>query len=111
VREFSKLEKHVVSKEEAGELHVFASKVVAKDVANLNAMETPPRTSTPNLLEGKKRRRNSSISKNTIETPSTYARVEVAKTHSTSNKRRKKSWTSLKEIAQSKEHLTIPFFL
>jgi hypothetical protein len=110
-RESSKLEKRFVCKEEAGELHVFASKVVVKDVANLNGMETPPRTITPNLFEGKKRMRNSSISKNAIGTPSISARVEeVAKTHSTARKRRKKSWTGLKEIAQSKEHLTIPFF-
>jgi hypothetical protein len=73
-------------------------------------METPPRTITPNLFEGKKGRRNSSMSKNSTETPSLSIRVEVAKTHSTARKRRKKSWTGLKEIAQSKEHLTIPFF-
>ncbi|XP_045817241.1 uncharacterized protein LOC123910203 [Trifolium pratense] len=103
VHESSKLEKHVVSKDKAGEIHGFASKVVVKkDVANLNGMETPPRTSTPNLLEGKKRRRNSSTSKNAIETPSVSARVEVANTQSTVSKRRKKLWTSLKEIAQSK---------
>jgi len=104
--ESSKLEKHVESKDEAGEIHVVASKVVVMDVADLNGMETLPCTSTPTLLDGKKQRRNSSTSKNVIETPST------------SSKRRKKSWTSLKEIVQSKEcdnsrvaDLAMPFFL
>ncbi|MCI12457.1 hypothetical protein A2U01_0033562, partial [Trifolium medium] len=41
VHESSKLEKHVVSKYGAGEIHVFSSEVVAKDVANLNGIETP----------------------------------------------------------------------
>ena len=116
--ESSKLEKHVVSKDETGEKDVFASKVVVKDVPNLNGSETPPNKSTPPLLEGKKRRRNSSTSKSAIETPSMSARVDVTRTQSTSTKRRKKSWTSLKEIAQSKERdnsrvasLAIPFFL
>lgn len=115
--ESPKLEKHVVNKDETGEKDVSASKAVVKEVASLNGSETPPNKSTPPLLEGKKRRRNSSTSKNAIETPSMSARVEVAKT-STSSKRRKKSWTSLKEIAQSKERdnsriasLAIPFFL
>lgn len=117
-RESSKLEKGIVSKDEAEERHAFASQVVVKDVALMDGLSTPPRTSTTTtLLEGKKRGRNSSASNKEIDTPSMSARVEVAKSQSTASKRRRKSWTCLKEIAQSNEHdnsqvanLTIPFF-
>ncbi|KAK2366206.1 RNase P Rpr2/Rpp21 subunit domain-containing protein [Trifolium repens] len=115
VRESSKLEKHIVSKDEAGETHSVGSEVVVKDVTRMVGPDTTPSTSTPTLLEGKKRSISSSTFKNTFETPSKSAKVDVAKTQSKSSKRRKKSWTSLKEIAQNKErevaNLTIPFFL
>jgi hypothetical protein len=115
VRESSKLEKHIVSKDEAGETHSVGSEVVVKDVTRMVGPDTTPSTSTPTLLEGKKRSISSSTFKNTFETPNKSAKVEVAKTQSKSSKRRKKSWTSLKEIAQNKErevaNLTIPFFL
>ncbi|TKY70949.1 RNAse P, Rpr2/Rpp21 subunit [Spatholobus suberectus] len=113
----SKLEKGIASKDEANEINVFPSRVVAKDVALIDGLATPSSTNTTTLLEGKKRRRDSSLSKNTIKTTNMSAK-ELAKSASTSSKRRRKSWTSLKEIAQSNEHknsqvanLTIPFFL
>ncbi|KAL5080437.1 hypothetical protein RYX36_008858 [Vicia faba] len=114
-----KLEKYKVRKDERCEILAVGSEVVVKDVAPMKGLETPRSTSTPTLLEAKKRSRNNSASKNTFETPSMSARVEAVKTQSTASKRRKKSWTSLKEIAQSKErdnsgelaNLTIPFFL
>lgn len=117
--ESSKLKKGSLGKDEANEIPTFDSQVVVKDVSLMDEVVTLPSTSTPTLLEGKKRRRNSSTSKKAIETPSVSARVEVTKTQSTAtNKRRRKSWTSLKEIAKSKGHdnsqvanLAIPFFL
>ncbi|KAG5070223.1 hypothetical protein AAZX31_01G205000 [Glycine max] len=113
----SKLEKAIVSKDESNEIHLFPSRVVAKDITLVNGLATPSSTNTTTLLEGKKRRRESSLSKNAIKTINKSAK-EVAKSTSTSSKRRRKSWTSLKEIAQSNEHkknqianLTIPFYL
>ncbi|XP_058773264.1 uncharacterized protein LOC131647385 [Vicia villosa] len=105
-----KLEEYMVRKDEGCEILAVGSKVVVKDVAPMKGLETPRSTSTPTLLEAKKRSRKNSASKNTLETPSMSVRVE---THSTASRRRKRSWTSLKEIAQSKEpdNLTIPFFL
>jgi hypothetical protein len=117
VHESSKSVKKILGKDEAGKINAFGSEVVAKDATLTNGLQTPQSTSTPILLEGKKRSRNSSAFKNTFQTPSMSARVEGAKTQSTSSKRRKRSWTSLKEIAQSKHDnsqvasLTIPFFL
>lgn len=109
----SKLEKGILSKDEANEINVFP----LRDVANVDGLATPSSTNTTTLLEGKKRRRESSLSKNAIKTINKSAK-EVAKSTSTSSKRRRKSWTSLKEIAQSNEHkkkqianLTIPFYL
>ncbi|XP_061337307.1 uncharacterized protein LOC133284320 [Gastrolobium bilobum] len=113
----SKLEKSIISKDEANEIDMFTSRALAKDVALIDSLATPPSTSTTTLLEGKKRRRNSLTSKKAIEMSGMSAKVEVAKSLSTASKRRK-SWTSLKEIAQSNQHensqvvnLTIPFFL
>ncbi|XP_004514424.1 uncharacterized protein [Cicer arietinum] len=121
IHESSKLEKCVVSKDveikdEADKTRPFGLEVVVKNITRTDGFKTL--SSTPTLLEGKKRRRNSSSSMKEIETPSMSANLEVTKTQSTTSKRRKKSWTSLKEIAQSKGHdnsqvanLTIPFFL
>lgn len=101
----SKLEKAIVSKDESNEIHLFPSRVVAKDITLVNGLATPSSTNTTTL------------SKKAIKTINKSAK-QVAKSASTSNKRRRKSWTSLKEIAQSNEHknnpianLTIPFFL
>lgn len=113
----SKSEKGSVSKNEANEINVFPSRVVANDVALMDGLATPSSTNMATLLEGKERRSDSSLSKNAVKTTNTPA-VEVAKSASTSNKRRRKSWTSLKEIAQNNEHknsqfanLKLPFFL
>lgn len=117
--ESSKLEKTIVSKDEANEIDVLASQVVAEDAPlNDGSPATPLSIGTTTLLEGKKRRRNNSISKKATKTANMSAKVDVEKTVGTSSKRRRKSWTSLKEIAESNEHdksrlanLTIPFFL
>ncbi|XP_061367450.1 uncharacterized protein LOC133310529 [Gastrolobium bilobum] len=116
----SKLEKGIISKDEANEINMFASRAVVKDVALIDSLATPPSTSTTSttLSEGKKRRRNSLTSEKAIEMTGMSAKVEEAKSLSTASKRRRKSWTSLKKIAQSNDHensqvanLTVPFFL
>ncbi|XP_020231999.1 uncharacterized protein LOC109812445 [Cajanus cajan] len=95
-----KLEKGTVSKDEVNEINVFPSQVVAKDLTLVDCLATPSSTNTTTLLEGKKRRRDSSLSKNAIKTTNMSAK-EVANSANASSKRRRKSWTSLKEIAQS----------
>ncbi|KAI4338287.1 hypothetical protein L6164_016629 [Bauhinia variegata] len=78
---------------------------------------TPSVTSVTALSEGQKsqkRKRNRSASKKGNEPANIPAQVAGANATSASGKRRK-SWTSLKEIAQGSEHgnrkLKIPFFL
>lgn len=80
-----------------------------------NCVETPPLKSRI-TLEGKKRRRKSG-NKNSAESESNSA-VTDDKTVGVSSRRRRTSWTSLKEIAERSEddngrmaNLTIPFSL
>ncbi|CAL0320411.1 unnamed protein product [Lupinus luteus] len=107
-QEPSKLENNIISKDEVNETDVLASQVVAKDTTYIHDSPATPSSigiPTPTLLEGSKRRKNATSKKAT-------------ETVGTSSKRRRKSWTSLKEIAQRNEldknrvaNLTIPFFL
>ncbi|GLT54945.1 hypothetical protein SLA2020_281030 [Shorea laevis] len=64
--------------------------------------KTSSKSETAKVRLQKCGKRNQSISKKPAETNSTPTRVEKAVT--SSNKRRRKSWTSLKEIAESTEH-------
>ncbi|XP_019445185.1 PREDICTED: uncharacterized protein LOC109348999 [Lupinus angustifolius] len=113
----SKLENSIISKDEVNETDVLASQVVAKGPTHIDdSSATPSSIGIPTLLEGNKRKKNST-SKKAAETPSMSAKVGD-KTVGASSKRRRKSWTSLKEIAQRNEfdksrvaNLTIPFFL
>ncbi|XP_051151214.1 uncharacterized protein LOC127265464 [Andrographis paniculata] len=75
------------------------------------------------LLDSRRKKRNRSAAKKVVEHEHAQATMDTdtdAGKSMSSNKRRKKSWTSLKEIAQSNEHdasknrlsnLTIPFFI
>ncbi|PON62870.1 RNAse P, Rpr2/Rpp21 subunit [Parasponia andersonii] len=71
------------------------------------------------LLEAKKRKRNRSTTKKPAESEDSSIPTNSEKTSGMSSKRRRKSWTTLKEIADSKEQgkkqdittLPIPFFL
>jgi len=110
------IEKGIASKDEVNEINVFPSRVVAKDVTLMETQSTSSSTNTRTLLEGKRRRHDSTFSNDIIKT--TNMSGKGANPVSTSSKRRRKSWMSLKEIAQSNEHknsqignLTIPFFL
>ena len=114
--ESCKIQKGIASKDEVNEINVFPSRVVAKDVTLMDSQSTSSSTITRSLLEGKRRRQDSPLSNNIIKT--TNMSGKGANSVSTSSKRRRKSWTSLKEIAQSKEdknsqigNFTIPFFL
>ena len=71
------------------------------------------------LLEAKKRKRNRSTAKKPAEPENSSIPTNAEKSISMSSKRRKKSWTTLKEIADSSEqgkkndisNLPIPFLL
>ncbi|KAL6556393.1 hypothetical protein OROGR_005681 [Orobanche gracilis] len=62
---------------------------------------TPLPTSGLSLLDSKKRKRNRSNAKKVAETETSSTAGDAEKSKHGSGKRRKKSWTSLKEIAES----------
>ncbi|KAI3468808.1 hypothetical protein Pfo_025471 [Paulownia fortunei] len=80
---------------------------------------TPLPTTTLSLLDSKRRKRNKSGAKKVVEPETSSTAADAEKSTHASIKRRKKSWTSLKEIAESSGHdiskkltnLTIPFFI
>ncbi|KAI3468736.1 hypothetical protein Pfo_025399 [Paulownia fortunei] len=80
---------------------------------------TPLPTTGLSLLDLKRRKRNRSGAKKVAEPETSSTAADAEKSIHASSKRRKKSWTSLKEIAQSGGHdigkkftnLTIPFFI
>lgn len=71
------------------------------------------------LLEAKRRKMNRSGSKKVVESESNSTALDAEKSVGTSNKRKKKPRTSLKEIAEHSEHvnnqslthLAIPFLI
>ncbi|KAK6137483.1 hypothetical protein DH2020_028736 [Rehmannia glutinosa] len=80
---------------------------------------TPLPTTFLSLLDSKRRKRNRSGAKKVTEPETSLTAGDEEKSKQASSKRRKKSWTSLKEIAQSggndignnNTNLTIPFFI
>ncbi|KAF4372365.1 hypothetical protein F8388_027038 [Cannabis sativa] len=80
---------------------------------------TPVVKTVTTLLEAKKRKRNRSVNKKQSESESSSNPTNGEKSITVSSKRRKKSWTTLKEIADSKDQaknqeiadLPIPFLL
>ncbi|KAL6280390.1 hypothetical protein ACE6H2_017271 [Prunus campanulata] len=98
----------------------MASSAIAREIPTVYSPETPKvRTGPTLLLGGKRRKRNKSASKKPAEPENSPNPTDAENTGSMSNKRRRKKWTSLKEIAESSEHknirnisdLTIPFFV
>ncbi|XP_057953974.1 uncharacterized protein LOC131148270 [Malania oleifera] len=86
------------------------------DRDNADCLTTPLVRKGATLLEGRKRKRQKPGSRKTAEFENISATTDAEKSVSTSNKRRRK-WTSLREIAQSTErdkirstpNLAIPF--
>ncbi|KAL0329801.1 UNVERIFIED_CONTAM: hypothetical protein Sradi_4966800 [Sesamum radiatum] len=81
---------------------------------------TPLPTTALSLLDSKRRKRTRSGVKKAAAPETISTASDAEKSINASSKRRKKSWTSLKEIAQSSEHeiskkkltnSTIPFFI
>ncbi|KAL8101895.1 hypothetical protein AgCh_033698 [Apium graveolens] len=88
---------------------------VPKD--DLNNPVTPLAKTGMTLLEARSKKRNRSKSKKATE--SQISSTEAGETATASNKRKRKTWTSLKEIAESSDNsnrrnlteLPIPFFI
>ncbi|KAH6782918.1 hypothetical protein C2S52_007877 [Perilla frutescens var. hirtella] len=89
-----------------------------------NLETSSPATPLPetglSLLDSKRRKRNRSYAKKVAEPQISSAAVDLEKSIQSSSKRRKKSWTSLKQIADSSGQkdigkklldLTIPLFI
>ncbi|XP_011080956.1 uncharacterized protein LOC105164092 [Sesamum indicum] len=81
---------------------------------------TPLPTTALSLLDSKRRKRTRSGVKKAAAPETISTAADAEKSINASSKRRKKSWTSLKEIAESSEHeiskkkltnSTIPFFI
>ncbi|KAJ7952308.1 RNAse P, Rpr2/Rpp21 subunit [Quillaja saponaria] len=113
----SELEKGIGSKDGLNEQDLLASPAVQGDIPIMESPATPSLRNVTTLLETKRRKR--SASKKAAGPAGITAPADAEKTGGSSSKRRRKSWTSLKEIAQSSGHdnsrsvanLTIPFFL
>nr|GMD74906.1 Ribonuclease P protein component 4 like [Ipomoea batatas] len=85
----------------------------------------PDEPSTPSLrmdfslLDSKRKRRNKSGLKKPVESESISTAMDVDQAICTSNKRKRKSWVTLKEMAQSSgqdkstqfSNISVPFFL
>ncbi|MED6149454.1 hypothetical protein PIB30_062629 [Stylosanthes scabra] len=108
--ESSKLEKGIICEDNAKEADASASRVADKDVSFVDSPATPSGISS---TTSKKRK-----SKTTLEGSSVSAKTEASKTQGTKSKKRKRTWTSLKEHALSNDcdnsdvaNLKIPFVL
>ncbi|KAK3034551.1 hypothetical protein RJ639_033797 [Escallonia herrerae] len=93
-------------------------KTASPDIGKDDSATKGPATPLMTLLEHKRRKRNRSASKKAVESGSSSVPVDTEKAVSTSSKRRRKSWTSLKDIAVSDHgnsrninNVVIPFFM
>lgn len=114
----SSVRRHM-DKVEVIKMDEVASSEILKEDSISKSPATPSVTPTLTLLEAKMKKRNRSSAKKAGESESSSANVDAEKGVGTSNKRRRKSWTSLKEIAEGSGNdgsrkftdLTIPFSL
>ncbi|PHU22139.1 hypothetical protein BC332_07246 [Capsicum chinense] len=95
---------------------IVSSEIVLDDPTASSA--TPVSTiAVTSLLESKKRKRNRIRFKKKVEPQDGSSMTDVEKIAATYSKRKKKSWTSLKEIAESqssnrrKFNISVPFVL
>ncbi|MCD9643467.1 hypothetical protein HAX54_030976 [Datura stramonium] len=96
---------------------IFSSEIVGDDP--MAGPATPLSTvAVTSLLDSKRRKRNRTGSKKKVEPQDGSSMTDTEKTVQTSSKRKKKSWTSLKEIAESQSsnsrkfsNISVPFIL
>ncbi|KAB1203529.1 hypothetical protein CJ030_MR8G015352 [Morella rubra] len=110
-------EKGTRSKDDISKTDEIASPAFTREIPATDSPATPTAGTGTTLLEANKRKRNRSTSNKPAGPERNSTPTNEEKTISTSNKRRRKSWTSLKEIAESTEqsntrditNLRIPF--
>ncbi|GAV57951.1 Rpr2 domain-containing protein [Cephalotus follicularis] len=113
------LEKDIGSKDEGFTVDEIASPAIAGDTTVTDSPTTSLVRTGMSLLDAKTRKRKRSCSKKLAETESASAEVDSGNTASTLSKRKRKSWTSLKQLAESSAqsnsrnvtNLAIPFLL
>ncbi|CAI9109794.1 OLC1v1009696C1 [Oldenlandia corymbosa var. corymbosa] len=96
----------------------YSPAMTSNDQAAVSCPATPT-TKITTLLDSAKKKRNRSKSKKAAEPESSSVAIDAGKSGTTSRKRRRKTWTSLKEIAERNEqnyslnlaNLSIPFHL
>ncbi|XP_027092305.1 uncharacterized protein [Coffea arabica] len=94
---------------------IASQKIINKDPANDSS--TTPSAKVETLLDTRKRKRTRSGSKKIVESESSSVPVDAKKASIPSSKRKRKSWTSLKDIAECSDqdssrnftNLAIPF--
>ncbi|KAL7178373.1 hypothetical protein ACSBR2_031512 [Camellia fascicularis] len=101
-----KLDEGATGNKEVKKVDEIASPAITTDdpVIDSPAPATPSVRTGPTLLEAKRRKRNRSGAKKAAESESNSATTVAENSVSMANKRKRKSWTSLKEIAESSEH-------
>ncbi|GAB4857907.1 hypothetical protein Ancab_015812 [Ancistrocladus abbreviatus] len=112
------LEKGTASAGDVDKIDEIASPMISKSAAG-DSPATPLASIGTTLLDSKSKRSKKSRAKKTAESEVSSVTTEVEKATGTSKKRKRKSWTTLKEIAQSSEHersqkiqnISIPFVL
>ncbi|CAL5430103.1 unnamed protein product [Camellia sinensis] len=102
-----KLEEGATGNKEVKRVDEIASPAITTDdpVIDSPAPATPSVRTGPTLLEAKRRKRNRSGAKKAAESESNSTTTVAENSVSAANKRKRKSWTSLKEIAESSEHV------
>ncbi|XP_004310196.1 PREDICTED: uncharacterized protein LOC101297405 [Fragaria vesca subsp. vesca] len=95
----------------------ITSTTIVEEILTVDSPTTPMVKPMVALLDSKRKKRNKSASKKRPEPEISPALTDVENSTSTTNKRRRKSWTSLKELAERNEQkknisdLSIPFFM
>ncbi|KAM6602257.1 hypothetical protein CsatA_021866 [Cannabis sativa] len=105
--------------ENSGEPDLLPLPATSEEFPISHSPATPVVKTVTTLLEAKKRKRNRSVNKKQSESECSSNPTNGEKSITVSSKRRKKSWTTLKEIADSKDQaknqeiadLPIPFLL
>ncbi|KAL6190541.1 hypothetical protein ACLB2K_036935 [Fragaria x ananassa] len=96
---------------------IITSTTIVKEILTVDSPTTPMVKPVVALLDSKRKKINKSASKKRPEPEISPALTDVENSTSTTNKRRRKSWTSLKELAERNEQkknisdLSIPFFM
>ena len=93
------------------------SSTIDEEISTVDSPTTPMVKPANTLLDSKRKKRNKSASKKRSEPENSPAPADAENSASTTNKRRRKSWTSLMELAERNEQkknitdLSIPFFM